>query len=89
MNQDWTKARKEIINQSVAEGRITLRNGYPEGICEDCNQWKALTPDHRKKRSQGGQHTKENIDWVCWPCHDKRDNQGDPLKKKDRFKNKI
>jgi hypothetical protein len=30
-----------------------------------------------------------NIDWVCWPCHDRRDNQGDPLKKKDRFKNKM
>jgi len=37
-------------------------------------------------------HNKENIDWICnFPscmCHDKRDNLGDPMGKKDK-KNKA
>lgn len=82
----WIAARKNIISQSEKEGRITLDNGYPEGNCEDCKKWKPLTPDHRKKRSQGGSNDISNIDWVCVICHDLRDNLGDPMEKKEKRK---
>lgn len=80
----WPGERKKLIKQAIADGRIVVKyeHGFPEGICEDCKQHRQLDPDHRLKRSQGGGHTKDNIDWVCRSCHDKRDNQGDPMKKK-------
>jgi 5-methylcytosine-specific restriction endonuclease McrA len=80
----WIKARAKLVKDAIVEGRIVVRqgHGFPEGYCEDCNQWKELDPDHIKKRSQGGLDTKENIAWICRECHDKRDNRGDPMNKK-------
>jgi len=80
---EWEKAKKDLIKDAIIEGRITYINKTLQGICEDCLLWKELTPDHRKKRSQGGSHDKFNIDWVCLNCHDLRDNMGDPKKKKE------
>lgn len=85
-HREWVKARAKLIKEAVEDGRLSIDNGYPEGICEDCKQWHPLTPDHRRRRSQGGEHTKENIDWVCVKCHRKRDQEGDPLGKKEKSK---
>ena|GEM_PF-5576338 len=80
----WIKIRAKLIKEAIIEGRIVVRqsHGFPEGYCEDCNQWRQLDPDHIKKRSQGGSNDKSNIAWVCRECHNKRDNQGDPMNKK-------
>lgn len=78
----WKKDRAKLIADAVLSGRITLKNGYPEGICADCHEWHPLDPDHRLKRSLGGSNESENIDWVCRKCHNLRDNMGDPNKKK-------
>jgi len=78
----WIKERASLIKEAVAEGRIVIIEGEVQGICEDCGLWKPLTPDHIIKRSQGGSHDKSNIDWVCFPCHDKRDNR--PMSKKSK-----
>ena len=81
--KQWTKDRANLIKEATLEGRITIQNGYPEGICEDCGKWRPLDPDHRRKRSLGGSNDKSNIDWVCRSCHNKRDNLGDPMQKKE------
>ena len=86
----WLRARKKLIKEAEAEGKITTVNGTVEGICKDCKHWHHLTPDHELKRSLGGGHDKSNIGWVCneppcW-CHDKRDNRGDPMGKKSKSK---
>jgi 5-methylcytosine-specific restriction endonuclease McrA len=78
----WLKERKLLIKNALSEKRIFLQNGIIFGSCEDCREIKKLEMDHIKKRSQGGGNEKENIAWVCRECHDRRDNQGDPLKKK-------
>lgn len=88
--KEWQKARAKLIEEALLNGRLTLVNGVLEGICEDCGRWRPLTPDHRLKRSLGGLHEKSNIEWVCNSppdfCHDRRDNQGDPMKKKPKSK---
>jgi len=83
---EWMVARRALLKQAIKSGRIKMVDGHPEGLCEDCIKWKPLTPDHRKKRSQGGNHDQSNIDWVCVECHSKRDNQGDPMGKKETKK---
>ncbi len=81
--REWIKARAKLIKNAVAENRITINEaGNISGRCEDCKRWRSLSPDHRRKRSQGGGHEPENIDWVCTECHNKRDQQGDPMGKK-------
>lgn len=81
-HQEWIKARAKLIKDAVVSGRFIIDHGYPEGICADCRQWHPLEPDHNIKRSQGGAHTKDNIEWVCRNCHAARDERGDPMKKK-------
>lgn len=82
----WIKDRAKLIKEAITEGRIVLKDKLPYGICEDCKHWHFLDPDHKLKRSQGGSNDKANIDWVCnaspCMCHDRRDNQGDPMGKK-------
>jgi hypothetical protein len=88
--KQWIKDRKKIIAESLLSGRIVIRDGQIEGRCEDCKKWKVLDPDHRTKRSQGGSNDISNIDWVCRECHNKRDNMGDPgKKKKDKHNWKV
>lgn len=91
--KEWIKARKKLIEEAVNEGEIVLdpRTNWPTGVCKDCSHWHSpLTPDHKIRRSQGGKHTKDNIDWVCISppcfCHQKRDQQGDPEGKKGKKK---
>jgi hypothetical protein len=47
--------------------------GRAEGRCEastpDCTGW-ALHAHHILRRSQGGQHTEENMLACCRPCHE-------------------
>lgn len=87
--KQWMKDRKQLIIEAVLSGRIIKRpNSYPEGICDDCGKWWQLDLDHRKKRSLGGSNDSSNIDWVCRKCHDKRDNQGDPMNKKEKSSGK-
>lgn len=78
----WIVARAILIKEAVKDGRIVIVYGKVMGLCEDCGRYLELDPDHRLKRSQGGSHDKVNISWVCQECHDKRDNKGDPMKKK-------
>jgi hypothetical protein len=82
----WFRQRVLLIREAWVAGRIVVHDGHLEGICEDCHEWKPLDADHRQKRSQGGSHQKENIDWICRECHNKRDNMGDPNKKKPNKK---
>lgn len=82
--KEWQKARVLLIKEGILSGRLTVIENRVLGLCTDCGCWKPLTPDHRKKRSQGGTHDSSNIDWVCLYCHDLRDNQGDPMNKKDK-----
>ena len=84
--KEWQKARKRLVKEALADGRVEMIDGVLQGICSDCGKWKPLTPDHRIRRGQGGAHTKSNIDWVCQYCHDLRDNMGDPRKKKPKSK---
>lgn len=92
--KEWFKARRKLVADLKKTGEYQIINGYRVfGVCKDCGHFHELQPDHKIKRSQGGSHTKENIDWVCneipCVCHDKRDNQGDPMKKKpESTKNK-
>ncbi len=81
--QEWVRERAKIIEGAISEGRIVINEDKNiVGKCEDCKEWRELSPDHRKKRSQGGTNDYRNIDWVCFKCHNKRDNMGDPNKKK-------
>ena len=83
--KEWQEARDKLIEQGVKDGTLIKRSdGVVAGDCADCGQFKRLTPDHRKKRAQGGSNRKTNIDWVCWKCHDLRDNRGDPMEKKTK-----
>jgi len=84
--KEWIKARARLVKEAIAEGRIEVIDGVIQGICEDCDRWKHLTPDHVVKRSLGGSHEKSNINWVCLKCHNFRDNMGDPKKKKPKSK---
>lgn len=82
---EWIKERAKIIKRAVEEGRITINEqGNIYGICTDCSKYRPLSPDHKRKRSQGGEHIYSNIDWVCNECHDLRDNKGDPMGKKEK-----
>lgn len=84
--KEWIEARDKpngLIDQAIRDGEIRrLSNGRIVGYCKDCGRFKDLNPDHKIKRSQGGSHTKDNIDWVCHDCHMKRDQGGDPNKAK-------
>lgn len=84
--KEWLKAKKKLLADLKKTGEYNIIGTRVYGICPDCNTYKILTPDHRIKRSQGGKHTKENIDWVCIKCHGLRDNMGDPKKKKPKSK---
>ena len=86
----WVKARAKIIKRAVEEGRISINeSGNIVGICTDCKKFRPLTPDHVKKRGVGGKDTYNNIEWVCWKCHNLRDNYGDPMGKKDKNKKSV
>lgn len=87
-SKQWTKDRAKLIKDAALIGRISIANGFVEGICEDCKWWKPLDPDHRRRRSQGGSNDKSNIDWVCRDCHRKRDQEGDPMQKKEKSSKK-
>ena len=78
----WQRARTILVRDALVDGRISLKNGLPYGVCADCGKFSYLDPDHKQKRSQCGSNEKENIEWVCERCHDMRDNKGDPNKKK-------
>lgn len=83
--KQWVIDRAEIIKRGVLENKIVIsESGNIFGRCWDCQRWLELAPDHRQKRSQGGTNDYENIDWVCWQCHHKRDNMGDPKNKKTK-----
>jgi hypothetical protein len=78
--KEWIKARVVLIKEALLNGKIIINKGVPEGRCEICKEWKTLDPDHIKKRSQGGEHTTENIRWICRKCHNKVDNMPDSKK---------
>ena len=84
--EEWAIEKRKRIAELKATGEYNIVGQKVYGICCDCNHYRLLKPDHKIKRSQGGKHDKENLDWVCKKCHDKRDNQGDPMKKKPKSK---
>ena len=93
----WKKALKRLEKEAVANGYFQWKEFTIDGkkyrkrmgLCPDCRKYKHLTPDHLVKRSLGGGHESSNIQWVCWKCHDKRDNFGDPMNKKPANPNNI
>lgn len=80
---EWEEERAKLIKEALLEGRIEIFKKKIVGKCADCGMWRGLDPDHRLKRSQGGSHKKENIDWICRECHILRDQKGDPMNKKE------
>lgn len=84
--KDLAALEKEAVLNGVFEWKEFDIDGkhYRKrmGTCLDCTKYKHLTPDHLIKRSQGGDNSSGNIQWVCWTCHDLRDNKGDPMNKK-------
>ena len=53
---------KEVVRE---RSDYTCEAMIPEAGCE----WKATDMHHRQMRSQGGQHTVQNIVFLCRPCH--------------------
>jgi len=84
--REWIKARAKLVKELEKTGEYQIEGTHVYGNCKDCQHYKLLTPDHKIRRSQGGKHTKKNIDWVCVECHRKRDQMGDPKKKKGKSK---
>jgi len=84
--KEWIKAKKKLIDGIRFNHKYQVIGEQVYGTCPDCFHYHKLTPDHLIKRSQGGGHEPENIEWVCNEapcfCHSKRDNMGDPKKKK-------
>ncbi|MBM3253102.1 MAG: HNH endonuclease [Candidatus Omnitrophica bacterium] len=79
--REWLAARKELLKLLKKEGYY-IHGDIIRGWCCDCGRYSILDPDHIIKRSRGGSHERENIELPCRRCHDKRDNQGDPMNKK-------
>ena len=55
------KIRLEVFNRA-------------DGLCEVCKShgdWRGLSMHHIKLRSQGGQHTADNLRLLCGKCHSK------------------
>jgi len=84
--REWQRARRKLVADLKKTGEYTIIGTNVYGVCLDCGRYKLLTPDHKKRRSQGGKHTKKDIDWVCISCHRERDQMGDPKKKKPKSK---
>ena len=82
--KEWLEARRKLLADLKKTGEYQVIGTKVYGICKDCGHYKLLTPDHKIRRSQGGGHEKENIDWVCLNCHRERDQMGDPKQKKPK-----
>ncbi len=82
--KEWFKARKKLIADLISTGQYQVIDNKVFGICADCGEYKHLTPDHRIKRSQGGKHTKNNIDWICLRDHALRDHLNETRNKKPK-----
>lgn len=76
--REWQKAKRRLLKELKQSGQYRVDGSKVYGACEDCGKLTYLTPDHIVKRSRGGGHDKENIDWVCIKCHNLRDNYNDP-----------
>lgn len=91
--KEWIKAKSLLVKVLKKNPNFTVNGGTVFGICPDCKHHHQLTPDHKIKRSQGGDHTAENIEWVCNEspcfCHSKRDNFGDPNEAKPKNSGKY
>lgn len=59
------KVRMEVFNRAggLCEGIV---NGQR---CLSPGDWRGLSMHHIKKRSQGGQHTADNLRLQCGKCH--------------------
>lgn len=82
--REWQAAKRKLINEikNDPNSKLQVVDNKVYGRCPDCKHHHQLTPDHLVKRSLGGGHSSDNIQWVCnatgcW-CHSKRDNYGDP-----------
>lgn len=92
--KQWAKDLRALEKEAVANEVFQWKEFEIDGtkyrkrmgLCKDCNCYKHLTPDHIIRRSRGGSNESGNIDWVCIPCHRKRDQQGDIMNKKGNTK---
>lgn len=88
------KARPSHVTKG---GRVILSRHHYVGLCYEiwiaegkrcrkCGrsllQFSTELFDHIIKRSQGGGDTRENLRPLCWPCHDRADNQGGKVSRK-------
>lgn len=48
---------------------IERAEGVCEAMCSPRCSWRGTDVHHRKKRSQGGEHTLDNALFVCRACH--------------------
>lgn len=71
--QPISKNKEKRARRFVPESIIKLVKERSGGICEFVNQFGGRCPSeaqhqphHRKKRSQGGKHTLENLADSCW-----------------------
>lgn len=64
--------RTKLASKAVDRIPLSVRRAVKarsEGSCEVCGCGGADHMHHRKLRSQGGQHTVENLLHVHWGCH--------------------
>lgn len=91
------KARPSRVTKG---GRVILSRHHYVGLCyeiwidtgKQCAKCGRSLPvfstelfDHIIKRSQGGGDTRENLRPLCGRCHDKEDNQGGKLSRKQQI----
>ncbi len=61
------KPTKRIIDKLLMK-RLHLELVHEP--CERCGLRAGVALHHRTFRGQGGDDTRENLEWLCRPCHD-------------------
>jgi len=74
----------KTINLLLDDYRALVQRVYERDRwkCTKCGRVTSLTPHHKKKRSQGGGDTMENIVTLCVDCHRDTDEYGPQLRAK-------
>lgn len=67
MQTPFPKPQKRIKNPALMAALHLELVGEP---CERCEERRGVALHHKTFRSQGGGDERENLEWLCRPCHD-------------------